>query len=73
MKEANKKRNRLLLVKQSHIHNTRPFSKTHLLMLAIIIGSRQGEKQVTYGQTYTHTHTHTHTHTTQVNSVKLTS
>ena len=37
MEEAYKKRNRLLLVKHTHIHkscNTRPFSKTHSLMLA---------------------------------------
>ena len=32
---ADKERNRLLLVKQTHIHNTRPFSEIHLLMLAM--------------------------------------
>ena len=53
MEGADKERNRLLLVKHTHIHNTRPFSKTHLLMLAME-GTRQGEKQVTSGQTYTH-------------------
>ena len=32
MEGVDKERNRLLLVKYTHIHNTRPFSKTHLLM-----------------------------------------
>ena len=35
MEEADKERNRLLLVKHTHIHNTSPFSKTHYLMLAM--------------------------------------
>ena len=35
MNEADKKRNRLLLVKHTHIHNTRTFSKTHSLILAM--------------------------------------
>ena len=35
MEGADKERNRLLLVKHTHMHNTRPFSKTHLLMLAM--------------------------------------
>ena len=32
---ADKERNRLLLVKHTHIHNTRQFSKTHILILAM--------------------------------------
>ena len=35
MERADKERNRLLLVKHTHMHNTRPFSKTHWLMLAM--------------------------------------
>ena len=36
------------------MHNTRPFSKTHPLMLAMK-GADKKRKQVTSGQTYTHT------------------
>ena len=35
MEGADKERYRLLLVKHTHIQNTRPFSKTHRLMLAM--------------------------------------
>ena len=35
MEGADKERNRLLLVKHAHMHNTRPFSETHHLMLAM--------------------------------------
>ena len=37
MEQADKERNRLLLVEHTHTYNTRPFSKTHWLMLAIQI------------------------------------
>ena len=53
MENADKKRNRLLLVKHTHIHNRRPLRKTHCLMLEIEEACRQGEKQVTSGLTYT--------------------
>ena len=36
------------------MHNTRPFSKTHTLILAMEGADK--EKQVTSGQTYTHIH-----------------
>ena len=39
MEGADKERNRLLLVQHTHIHNTRPFSKTHLLMMTINQGA----------------------------------
>ena len=35
MEGADKERNRLLLVKHTHVDNTRPFSKTYFLMLAM--------------------------------------
>ena len=51
MERADKERNRLLLVKYTHIHNT---SKTHILMLAMEREDKKKNK-VTSGQTYTHT------------------
>ena len=54
MERTDKERNRLLLVKHTHMYNTRPFSKTHSLMLAMDRDSRQEEKPVTSGQAYTH-------------------
>ena len=35
MEGADKERNTLFLVKHTHIHNTRPFNKTHFLMFAM--------------------------------------
>ena len=57
---AEKERNRLLLV-----HNTRPFSKTHLLMLAIEGGEKERNGLLLVR--------HTHTYKKQDHSVKLTS
>ena len=51
MEGANKERNRLHLAKHTHIHKTRPFSKTHILMLAM---EREDKKQVISNQTYTY-------------------
>ena len=56
MEEADKERNRLLLVKHTHMCNTRPFSKTHSLILIGNGRSRQGEKHIILGK---HTHTYT--------------
>ena len=56
MEGADKKRNRLLLVKHTHIHNTRPFSKTHILMLAME-GADKERNRFFSGQTYMYTHT----------------
>ena len=54
MEEADKERNRLLLVKHAHVHNTRTSSKTHHhLMLA---WREQTRRETHYsGQTHTHT------------------
>ena len=35
MEGADKERNRLFLIIHTHVHNTRPFSKTHHLMLTM--------------------------------------
>ena len=61
MERADKERNRLILVKHTHIYNTRIFSHSDVSNGE----SRHGEKQVTSGQSYTD-------YTTQDYSVKLT-
>ena len=65
MEGADKDRNRLLLVKHTYIHNTRPFSKTHLLILAMEEADKERNKLVLVK--------YIHTYTTQDHSVKLTS
>ena len=57
---ADKKRNRLLLVKHTHIQKTRPFNKTHPLMLAIEEADKERNRLLLVKHT-------------QHNSVKLTS
>ena len=64
MERADKERNRLLLVKHAHMHNTRPFSKTHSLILAM-----EGADKERKGYFWSNMHTYT----TQDHSVKLTS
>ena len=54
MEGADKERNRLLLVKHTHIHNTRLFSKTHLLMFAM-----EGADKERTGYFWSNTHTYT--------------
>ena len=63
MEGADKERNRLFLVKHTHIHNTRPFSKTYHLMLAMERADKEKRKTGYFWSTYT----------TQDHSVKLTS
>ena len=60
---TDKERKRLLLVKHTHIHNTRPFSKTHHLMLVI----ERADKERNRLLLVKHMHI-----TTQDHSVKLT-
>ena len=52
---ANKEGNRLLLLKHTHINNTRPFSKPHSLMLAMEGAHKERNRLLQSGQTYTHT------------------
>ena len=54
MEGADKERNRLLLVKYTHIHNTRLFSKTHLLMLAMEREDKERNRLLLVKHTHMH-------------------
>ena len=54
MEGADKERNRLLQVKHTLIYNTRPFGKTHLLMLAM-----EGVDKRETGYFWSNIHVHT--------------
>ena len=51
MQQADKTKTRLLLVKHSHMHNTRSFSKTHSLILAMERADKE-KTGYTSGQTH---------------------
>ena len=66
MEQADKERNRLLLVKHIHIHNTKPYGKTHFLILAMEQADKERNRSLFIK-------INMHTCTTQDHSVKLTS
>ena len=65
MERADKERNKVLLVKHTYVHNTRSFSKTHHLMLAMEIADNCKERNRLLLVK------HTHKYTTQDNSTHL--
>ena len=64
MDKADKERNRLILVKHLHILNTRTFSKTYLLKLAMEGEDKERNRLLLVK--------YTHIYITQDHSVKLT-
>ena len=54
MEGTDKGRNWLLLVKHTHIHNRRPFSKTHILMLAMEGADKERNRLLLAKHTYIH-------------------
>ena len=54
MEQADKERNRLLMLEHSHMHNTRSFNKTHMLMLAM----EQADKERNRLLMLEHSHIH---------------
>ena len=61
MEGADKERNRLFLAKYTHIHNTRPSSKAHYLMLAM--DQSEQKRRETYKLLLVK---HTHIHNTRL-------
>ena len=64
MERADKRRNRLLLIKHTHVDNTRPFSKTHKLILVMEGADKERNRLLLVKCTHIQTQDH---------SVKLTS
>ena len=54
MERADKRRNRLLLIKHTHVDNTRPFSKTHKLILAMEGADKERNKLLLVKHTHIH-------------------
>ena len=55
MEGEDKEKNRLFLVKHTHIHKTRTFSKTHWLKLAMEREDKKRSRLLLVKHKYTHT------------------